>query len=214
MSRSKIPNVSCCRSPYTASFAARRVAASTTLIPFSKRPGVSQTVSAPTLVVSGPSSARNPASAAAVSPSITRRSMLAGSRRGSATLPSVAITTRASRRRASWRMARSTTRRPPTRMRAPTASSSVATKITGITLDVEATGARDGTTAATRGIELSSVAPSIITRSIRPFDLMPQRRGDRRMPSHSYIHKRGKARRSRVFPYGNVARHHSGDGSG
>ena len=46
------------------------------------------------------------------------------------------------RRRASWRTARSTTRRPPTRMRAPIASASVARRITGITLGAEAAARR------------------------------------------------------------------------
>ena len=68
------------------------------------------------------------------SPSISRRSMFGGRRRGNGMLPSLTTMTRASRRRASWRMARSTTRMPPTRMRAPVASASVARRITGITV--------------------------------------------------------------------------------
>ena len=49
-----MPTASRCSSPNTASPAARREAASTTRIPSSKRQGCSQTVSAPTLVVSAP----------------------------------------------------------------------------------------------------------------------------------------------------------------
>ena len=66
----------------------------------SNRPGSSQTVSAPTLVVSSPSSSSSAARPAATSPSSSRRSMFGGSRRGNGTLPSVAMMTRASRRRA------------------------------------------------------------------------------------------------------------------
>ena len=64
MMRSKIPPASRCRSAYTLSAAMRREAASTTWMPLSKRPGCSQTVSAPTLVVSGPSSCCSAAIAA------------------------------------------------------------------------------------------------------------------------------------------------------
>ena len=99
--------------------------------------------------------------AAVASPSISRRSMLRGSRRGSGMLPSLAITTWASRRRASWRMARSTTRRPPTCMRAPDASCSVALRMIGTSVRVATTAGRESTAAA-RAAGFSSPAPSII----------------------------------------------------
>jgi hypothetical protein len=84
--------------------------------------------------------------------------MFAGKRCGKRTLPSLTTMTRASRRRASWRIARSTMRTPPMRICAPVASAAVARRITGMTVAAAgATGPVAGTTVR-RAIDLSCLA--------------------------------------------------------